>query len=54
MNAQNNKIPAMIKKIKMQAMTELDNHEVYSKRLQTTKHTVREIYSRTSYFPRKS
>ncbi|MFD2602562.1 hypothetical protein [Flavobacterium suzhouense] len=42
----------MINNIKKSQIKELDNHQVESKRLQTKKHTVREIFSRTSYFPK--
>lgn len=47
------KVPIIIKKIQSTQVVELSFHSVESKKLQTTKHVVREIYLRTSFFPKK-
>lgn len=47
------KLPVIIKKIQSAQAVELNFYTVESKKLQTAKHIVREIYLRTSFFPKK-
>lgn len=49
----NDKFPIIIKKIQSCPVVSLDLHEVQSKKFQTTRHTVREIYLRTTFFLKK-
>lgn len=48
-----NALPLLLKNIQYNKITTKKLHQVESKKLQTTQHTVREIYSRTSFFPKK-
>jgi hypothetical protein len=46
-------IPIIIKKIQTNDVFDLIAHEIISKKCQTDRHIVRELYVRTTYYKRK-
>jgi hypothetical protein len=48
------KLPIIIKKIQSSKILSLEFHEVKSNKLQTPKHIVKEVYIRTTFFPKKT